>query len=1073
MKLLKFYICFLLVLLISINSDAQRRKKSTKEAAGPSNAPELYSTLNYRYIGPDGNRVIAVVGEPGNNNVVYAGAASGGIFKSIDGGINWEPIFDDQDVSSIGALAIAPSDNNVIWAGTGETFIRSNISIGNGIYKSEDGGKSWKNMGLTKTGRIGRIIIDPRDPNTVYAAALGHAYGPQQERGVYKTVDGGLTWKRVLFVDENTGASDIAMDANNPRILIAGMWQIELKTWVRKSGGPGSGLYISKDGGENWKKLSGKGLPGSPLGKIAVGIAPSDSDKMYALIETAQYDFAGILFRSTNGGNSWQLVSHDQEYTQRPHYYTRLAISPTDADEVYFMAHGVWKTQDGGKTATRLPGVGGDDHDMWIDPTNPDRILVGNDGGICISTTHGESWLRPELPTGQMYHVAVDDQVPYNVYGNRQDGPSTKGPSNSRMGRGISTALWHPVGGGESGYTLPDHKDPNIIWSSSYDGSLTRYDARTGHAREVRVWPDEPMGWGPAELKYRWNWTFPVHISPHDHNKVYVGSQHVHVTTNGGQSWQEISPDLTTNDKSKQVTSGGLTIDNIGVDFGSTLFSIAESPVQEGVIWAGSNDGQVQITQDGGNNWQNVSANIPGLPNWGTISNIEPSKYAAGTAYISVDAHQENNRNPYAYKTTDFGKSWTKITSGIPVSELSYVHVIKEDPKRKGMLYLGTENSIYFSVDDGASWMPLQANMPHAPVHWLEIQDRFSDLVIATYGRGFWIMDDITALRQLDNKVLSSDLHLFEQRPAYRFQYRSGPGQGNSLPSDGRNPRYGASINYYLKEAEDSIKIAIYDEDNNLISELDGATKKGINRVQWDLRHDRATEPKLRTLPLGMAQDGAAVPERLRENKQGWRQLVTWGYGGFEGPLVKPGNYTVKITNGSKELSTSLSVLKDPNTSGTEAEIAEQTELALKIRDDISAVATLVNQLEWIRKQIDDIKLMNDEIEAGMGSELDSFDSTCISVEGRLFQLTLTGTFADDLRGPTMLYSKLMNLARQVQEGDFKPTDQQVAVFNLHHEELATISKAFDADVIPAATSINQKLEAASLPLIVVPEMKD
>jgi len=748
MKNLNLFLIVGFIAFIILPVSAQKRKKANKSTSVPDISQELYSTLKYRYIGPDGNRIIAVVGEPGNNNVVYAGAASGGIFKSVDGGISWQPIFDDQDVSSIGALAISPSDKNVIWAGTGETFIRSNISIGNGIYKSEDAGKTWQHMGLEKTGRIGRIIIDPRDPNTVFAAALGHCYGPQQERGIYKTTDGGQTWRRVLFVDENTGASDIALDPNNPRIMLAGMWQIEVKTWVRNSGGPGSGLYISKDAGETWQKIS-RGLPSSLLGKIAVGIAPSDSEKMYALIETAQYDFDGVLFRSINGGSTWQLVSHDQEYTQRPHYYTRLAISPSDADEVYFMAHGVWKTQDGGKTAERLPGVGGDDHDMWLDPTNPDRMLVGNDGGIAISTTHGQSWHRPDLPTGQMYHVAVDNQIPYNVYGNRQDGPSTKGPSNSRMGGRLSTALWHPVGGGESGYTLPDPVDNNIIWSSSYDGSMTRYDAKTGHAREVRVWPDEPMGWGPAELKYRFNWTFPLHISPHDHNKVYAGSQHVHVTTNGGQSWKVISPDLTTNDKSKQVTSGGLTIDNIGVEFGCTLFSIAESPKQKGVIWTGSNDGQVHVTKDDGDTWENVSSNIPDMPYWGTISNIEPSRYDAGSAYISVDGHQMNNRDPFAYKTNDYGQSWTKIINGIPKSMLSYVHVIKEDPQRQGMLYLGTENAVYFSVNDGDSWLPLQANLPQAPVHWLEVQDTFSDLVIATYGRGFWIMDDITALRQL------------------------------------------------------------------------------------------------------------------------------------------------------------------------------------------------------------------------------------------------------------------------------------------------------------------------------------
>jgi photosystem II stability/assembly factor-like uncharacterized protein len=1065
-------ILILLIISIPITSHAQKKKKNKQSSASITNISEdIYSSLKYRYIGPDGNRVIAVVGVPGNSNIVYAGAASGGIFKSTDAGHHWQPIFDKQDVSSIGALAIAPTDNNVIWAGTGETFIRSNISIGNGIYKSEDGGKSWKNMGLKKTGRIGRIVIDPRDPNTVYAAALGHSYGPQQERGVYKTSDGGQTWKRILFVDENTGASDIAIDPNNPRILLAGMWQLEMNTYVRTSGGPGSGLYISKDGGDNWKKLSGSGLPKSDVGKIAVGIAASNSEKMYALIETPQYDFSGVLFRSDNGGQSWKLISHDQEYTQRPHYYSRLAISPVDADEVYFMAHGVWKTTDGGKTASRLRGIGGDDHDMWIDPLNADRILVGNDGGIGISSNHGATFHRPDLPTGQMYHVAVDNQIPYNVYGNRQDGPSTKGPSNSRTRGGIPTAMWHAVGGGESGFSLPDYADNNIVWSSSYDGSFTRYNATTGHSREIRIWPDEPMGWGPAELKYRWNWTFPIHISPHNHNKVYAGSQYVHVTTNGGQSWQEISPDLTTNDKSKQLTSGGLTIDNIGVEFGATLFAIAESPLEKGVIWTGSNDGLVHITRNDGQSWENVTANIPDLPTWGTISNIEPSRHNVGTAYISVDFHQMNNRDPFAYRTNDYGKTWKKITSGIPKSELSYVHVIREDPKRQAMLYLGTENAVYFSINDGESWMPLQANLPHAPVHWLTIQENFSDLVIATYGRGFWIMDDISALRQLNNDILAKEIHLFEQRPAYRFQSVTKPGRARSTPADGQNPKYGASINYYLKEKVDSVKITILDVDGKKIDEFGGTKRKGINRVMWDLRYDRATEPKLRTLPLGMKIDGAKVPERLREDNDGWRPLVTWGYGGFEGPLVNPGTYTVKITIGEAEITTSVDVIKDPNTLGTIEDIAQQTELALKIRDDISTIANLVNQLEWIRKQIDDIQQISAETKSSLANDLKSYDSTCVNIEKRLYQLTLTGTFADDLRGPTMLYSKLMNLAGQIQQGDYKPTDQQVAVYELHKKELVVITEAFNAEVKGSLVAVNSKLSNGNLPTIVLPEL--
>ena len=1054
---------------------AQRGQKSRQPVFNPD--PQLYSRLDYRYIGPEGNRIIAVAGEPGNSNVIYAGAASGGIFKSTDGGHHWQPLFDKQPAASIGALAVAPSDVNVIWAGTGETFIRSNISIGNGIYKSTDGGATWQHMGLDKTGRIGRIVVHPANPDIVYVAALGTCYGPQQERGVYKTTDGGLTWQRVLFVDANTGAADIAMDPTNPRILLAGMWQIEMKTWVRKSGGPGSGLYLSKDGGATWQQLKGSGLPPAPWGKIGVGIAASDPDRMYALIETAQHDFAGVLFRSDNGGRTWQLISHDQEYTQRPHYYTRLAISPVDADEVYFMAHGVWKTTDGGRTASRLQGVGGDDHDMWIDPLNPHRMLVGNDGGIAISTDHGKSWYRPQLPTAQMYHVAVDDRIPYRVYGNRQDGPSRMGPSNSRTYGGIPIGMWQSVGGGECGFALPVPGNPDIVWASSYDGLLTRFDATTGHAREVRPWPDEPMGWPPADLKYRWNWTFPVHISPHNPDKVYVGSQYVHVATNGGQSWQVISPDLTTNNKALQVTSGGLTIDNIGVDYGCTLFAIAESPVQEGLLWTGSNDGQVHISRDGGKNWQNVSANLPGLPealrDGAIISNIEPSRYAAGTAYLTVDLHRMNDRHPYVYKTTDYGRTWQKIVEGIPVSPFSYAHVIREDPHRQGMLYLGTENGLYLSWDDGSHWWPLQNNLPHAPVHWLVVQEHFNDLVVATYGRGFWIMDDITPLQQLNQDILTKKAHLFTLRPAYRFHPVSRSGRSVPTAADGQNPEYGASINYYLAAEADSVVITIRNDQGEVVHQTDGPVAAGIQRVMWNLRYERALEPKLRTLPYGM-QPGRALPERLRDNEDGWRPLITWGYGGFEGPLVEPGTYTVEVVADGETMTTPLEVRKDPNTTGTLQDIARQTELALLIRDELSRVADMVNRLEWLRKQVDDALLLVEEVRNEEGYHLlQDFDSLCVSVESRLFQLTLTGTFADDLRGPTRLYSKLMNLAHQVQTADFPPTDQHYEVFNMHKAEMDDIARAYKEEVLPALHQLNPQLQKRNLPAIVEPQWPD
>lgn len=597
---------------------------------------EIFSEFTYRHIGPVGNRVSAVAGVPGDPNVYYIGAASGGVFKTTDGGVGWEPVFDDQPAASIGSIAIDPVNPNVVWVGTGETFIRSNVSIGNGIYKTTDGGKTWAHLGLEHTGRIGRIIVHPHNPDVVFAAAMGHLYAPQEERGVFRTTDGGASWERVLFVDENTGASDMVMDPNNPEILFAGMWPMQIWTWGRQSGGPGGGLYMSRDGGDSWARLNGNGLPEPPLGKIGLTMSSDNSNRIYALIETNSNrefdelsDHHGVLWRSDNGGDSWRMVNGDHTLAQRPLYYTRALVAPDNHNEIHFLSTAHTISLDGGLTIER-GGAGGDNHDMWIDPQIPDRMIVGNDGGVSISTNRGRSWMRPRLPIAQMYHVYTDNQVPYFVYGNRQDGASHRGPSNSLTGGSIPIGAWHSVGGCESGYSVPDPVDDNIVWSGCYEGILERYDRRTGHARNVSVWPDNPESWPAGSLRHRFQWTFPIAVSPHDHSKVYVGSQHVHQTTDGGHSWTVISPDLTTNDKTKQEKTGGLTPDDAGPTYAAVLFAIAESPVEAGVIWAGSNDGLVQITRDGGQTWTDVTSNIPDLPPWGTVSNIEPSRYEAG-----------------------------------------------------------------------------------------------------------------------------------------------------------------------------------------------------------------------------------------------------------------------------------------------------------------------------------------------------------------------------------------------------------------------------------------------------------
>jgi len=1014
---------------------------------------DIYNQLKYRHIGPQGNRVISVAGVLGDPNVYYAGAASGGIWKSTDGGIHWNPIFDDQDVSSIGALAVAHSDKNVIWAGTGETFIRSNISIGNGIYRSTDGGKNWSHMGLDKTGRIGRIVIDPHDPNIVFAAAMGHCYGPQPERGVFRTKDSGKNWKKVLFVDNKTGCSDIAMDPNNPRILFAGMWQLEIKTWGRWSGGPGSGLFMSRDGGDTWKRLKGHGLPPSPVGKISVATAPSNSDRIYALIETGDGEprmesksKGGVLWRSDDGGESWNLVNSSHTLTQRPHYYSRCAVAPDDHDELYFLAPRASISVDGGLSYKRFSVAGGDHHDMWIDPENPGRMIIGNDQYVSISVNRGKSWHGTRLPIAQMYHVAVDNQIPYFVLGNRQDGPSTRGPSNSLTGRSIPSGMWSHIGACECGFSVPDPVENNIIWSGCFAAGFTRFDLKTGHARSVEIWPESYMGWPAGDVKYRIQWTFPITISPHDHNKVYTGSQYVHQTTNGGQSWTVISPDLSTNDKSKQEDSGGLTIDNLGVEYGCLVFAIAESPVEEGVIWAGTNDGLLHVTRDGGKNWSNITDNIPSLPPWGTVSNIEPSRYDAGTCYFTMDFHQVNNRDPYVYKTTDYGKSWKSISSNIPKSVFSYAHCVREDPVRKGLLYLGTENALYVSFTDGDYWVSLQTNLPHAPVHWLTIQEHFNDLVVATYGRGFWILDDITPLQQLNPDVLESDIHLFSPRPTYRFLQVGAPMTQQADMSEGDNPPYGASINYYLKtRPEDKVKIDILDDEDQIIKTLKGKKEQGLNRIWWDLRYAESKQSKLRTSPL----DASYV----KLGPQGWRPISTWGVR-QEGirPLVVPGTYTVKLSVGSRELRQKLIVKKDPNSAGTLEDIQAQVKLSLEIKAELDSVVDNINAIEWIRKQIYDLDqiLKEDEnskevIEAGK-----KLDKKLISLEKNLFQMRLSGAGQDVFRNPSKLYARLGFLYQKVESSwgglgnDFRPTDQQIEVFELLQKRHAALQKQID-----------------------------
>lgn len=1047
-------------------------------AAGSTSGNDGLAALHFRFLGPIGNRDIAVAGVPGNPKVAYFGAASGGIWKTEDGGIHFVPIFDSADVSSVGALALAPSDPNTVWAGTGEPYIiREATSPGNGVYKSTDAGKTWQHMGLDQTGHIAHIAINPTNPNIVFVCAIGQAYKPNSERGVFRTEDGGATWKQVLKINDTTGCSGLSMDVHDPNTVFASTWQVQIRPWDLNSGGTDGGVFVTHDGGNTWVRLSGHGLPpaGTLIGKSMVRVAPSNGQIVYVLMQTAK---TGQLYRSHDGGQDWTLVHESDALDMRAPYYTNFTVAPNNPDILYIPSTPMLVSHDGGKTITEqggrgktakrpTPGVltytGGDTHDVWIDPKNPDRILTADDEGGEQTLNGGETWSSIELPIAQIYHIDTDTSIPYNVVGNRQDTGGQIGPSRVLFGgfgggAGIIPAgAWHGFAGCESGFARFDQVDPNIVWSGCYNGDLVRVNLKTGQSRNVSIWPIATFGAPTNEVRDRWNWSFPIAISPSDHNRVYTGSQFVYETTNQGQSWKRISPDLTTGQH--LGNSGGLTKDNLMTFSSATLSIIDESPIKAGVIWTGSYDGQVNVTRDGGAHWTNVTANIKGLPPFGTID-LQASPFDAGTAYVSSDLKEMGDYNPYIFKTTDYGKTWNNISGDIPHSEFSFVHVVISDPVRKGMLYAGTENGLYISWDDGSHWTRLRNNFPPAPVYGLKVQQHFNDLVIATYGRGIWVLDDVTPLRTWDEVSKAGQPHLFAPRNAYRFrttvtqvqEYKNGITEGENIP-------YGADLDYYLPSAA-PVQITITNSAGQVIRVMDEKGTAGLNRVFWNLRYKNLLQAKLLTDPPG---------EPWVHTPAAGRPLSVWGAPRPDyGPLAVPGTFTVKLSADGANVGTqSLEVLPDPHSLGTQAQMEAGRDLLLKIAGAIDQTVTLINKFEVTRQHLESLSTQSSP--AAVRTAAAALATKAIAIEGRLFDIKNAGSSEFSFQRTPQLYAKLGSLYDNLDNAgaDLGPTDPEQEANAELQKTLASVQReaaAFYANDVASFNSLLRKHDITEVP---------
>ena len=1020
----------------------------------------LLKGLQWRSIGPyRGGRSTAVAGVTSQPNVFYFGATGGGVWKTTDGGNNWDPISDEFfKTGSVGAIGISESDPNVIYVGMGESPIRGNVSHGDGVYKSTDAGKTWKHTGLADTRQISRVRVHPRNPDIVYVGALGHVFGPNEERGVFRSTDGGKNWQKVLYRSPKAGTTDLTLDPTNPNTIYAAMWEVYRQPWTLESGGPGSGIFKSTDAGDTWTEITrNQGLPKGVIGNIGITVSPVNSDRVWAIVEAEE----GGVFRSDNAGKTWSKLNEQRNLRQRAWYYTRIYADPKSADTVYVLNTSFYKSNDGGRSYTGI-GVGhGDCHDLWVAPNDPMRVIIGDDGGAEVSFNGGRSWSTlNNQATAQFYRVAVDNDFPYHIYGAQQDNSTVRIASRTTEG-GIDSSDWYDVGGGESGWIAPSPKDSEIVYAGSYGGLITRQDHRTGQQRNVTPWPDNPMGAGAADLKYRFQWNFPILFSPHDPNTLYAGGNVLFKSTNEGQSWQAISGDLTRNEKSKLGSSGGpITKDNTSIEYFCTIFTVMESPVEKGTIWVGSDDGLVHVTRDGGKNWQNVTPK--GMPEWIQINSIDASSIDAGTAYVAATMYKLDDFKPYLYKTSDYGKTWKKITNGIP--DNAFTRVIREDPNRRGLLFAGTETGLFVSFDNGENWQSLQLNLPVVPIADLVIHKREKDLVAATQGRAFWVLDDLPLLYQFADAA-KADAYLFKPEDTYRMP-GGGFGGGGRGGAVGANPPSGAVIYYHLK-SKPSSEVAI---------EITDSAGKSIRKFS-----SRGQESQAQAAPTGDDEGGfrGAGPRRAPAeaglNRFIWDLrypdatrfpgLIMWA-GGTTGPRVVPGTYQVKLTVDGKTMTQSFEVKKDPRLEVTQADFAKQADLLLKIRDKFSETSEAILQIRDMRKQIDDItNRMKDQ--PAIADAAKSLKSKLTAVEEELYQ-TKNQSSQDPLNYPIRLNNKLAALGGVVGSADAAPTDQSYVVYEEIAGKINAQLQKLDETMRTDLPAFNKLVRDQNIPAVIV-----